>query len=263
MLTGHARRRFTGLTPIIVLVSACSTTPEIRDAAPSHAPDVSGIPDATPRAEPLSKYGNPASYEVGGRRYFTLASASGYVERGQASWYGTKFHGKRTSSGEPYDMYAMTAAHRTLPLPTYAEVVNLENGRRAVVKINDRGPFHGNRIIDLSYAAAVKLGITARGTGQVEVRAIDAAGKQAGATDGRSPLFIQVGAYRNRDNAERVRQRLATTAVGGDVEIVRGGEDNADIYRVRIGPVTGTAAAERLTQTLTSLGIDHPTIVTE
>lgn len=133
------------------------------------------IPDAVPRVEPRAKYGNMASYKVGGQVYFTKQDARGHVERGKASWYGTKFNGRRTSSGEPYDMYAMSAAHKTLPLPCYARITNLDNGRSAVVRINDRGPFHSNRVIDLSYAAATKIGVFPKGTATVEVRGIDPA----------------------------------------------------------------------------------------
>lgn len=122
--------------------------------------------------EAYSKYGNPPYYEVNGRLYHTLSSSVGYVERGIASWYGTKFHGRRTSSGEPYDLYGVTAAHKTLPLPSYVLVTNLSNGRNLVVRVNDRGPFHDERIIDLSYAAAGKLGVLPTGTALVEVRAI-------------------------------------------------------------------------------------------
>lgn len=132
-------------------------------------------PDAVPVAEPRSRYGNPDSYEVRGVTYHVLDSSEGYEAEGMASWYGEAFQGRRTSSGEPYDMYAMTAAHRTLPIPTYVEVTNLENGRTAVVRINDRGPFHDGRIIDLSYAAARKLGVVGPGTARVRVRALEPA----------------------------------------------------------------------------------------
>jgi len=142
--------------------------------APSEIPpDVASIPDAVPQPEPKSNNGNPDSYEVYGDRYFILKDVRGYKERGYASWYGKKFNGKRTSSGEPYDMFKMTAAHKTLPIPCYARVTNLDNGRSVVVRINDRGPFHEGRIIDLSYTAAVKLGSLDRGSIPVEVEAID------------------------------------------------------------------------------------------
>ena len=161
-----------------LLVSACATKQSSRysqrhDSAPGRLVDVSHVKDAVPRVEPKTRWGNPPSYVVRGKRYYTLASSDGYRKRGIASWYGTKFHGHRTSSGETYDMYQMTAAHKTLPLPTYAYVRNLNNGRTVIVKINDRGPFHDNRVIDLSYAAASKLGILGKGTGLVEVEAID------------------------------------------------------------------------------------------
>jgi len=165
--------RASALLPLVVLTllaGGCATGP---DTASRRTIDPDALPDAVPRVEPLSKYGNPPTYEVFGKRYYTLPSSRGFVQRGIASWYGEDFHGKRASSGEPYDMFAMTAAHKELPLPTYARVTNLDNGRSIVVKINDRGPFHANRIIDLSWAAASKLRIAAKGTGLVEVRAID------------------------------------------------------------------------------------------
>jgi rare lipoprotein A len=140
-------------------------------AAPPPAPE--SVPDATPRIEPRARNGNPPFYEVFGKRYFVMSSSSGYVERGVASWYGPGFHKVQTSIGEPYDMYGMTAAHRTLPLPAYVRVTNLQNGRSVVVRVNDRGPFVGNRIIDLSYTAAAKLDMLRSGTAMVEVRSID------------------------------------------------------------------------------------------
>jgi rare lipoprotein A len=136
---------------------------------PHNAPDVSQVPDAIPRDEPRSAFGNPPFYYVGAHRYVVLPSAAGYVERGVASWYGTEFHGLRTSTGEPYDMFAMTAAHKTLPLPCYARVTNLSNGHSVVVRINDRGPFVANRIIDLSYSAASRLDMIRNGTAFVQV----------------------------------------------------------------------------------------------
>jgi rare lipoprotein A len=143
--------------------------PESLTAPPM--PD--SVPDAMPRIEPRSRYGNPPFYEVFGKRYYVLSSSVGYWERGVASWYGPGFHKVRTSTGEPYDMYGMTAAHKTLPLPAYVRVTNLQNGRSIVVRVNDRGPFVGNRIIDLSYTAAAKLDMLRNGTALVEVRALD------------------------------------------------------------------------------------------
>ncbi|MFO1427246.1 MAG: septal ring lytic transglycosylase RlpA family protein [Steroidobacteraceae bacterium] len=174
-------RRVAGLVAALVL-AGCASLP--REQPPARAPerptppppptDLAGIPDAVPRAEPRSRYGNPVSYEVFGKRYYVLATSEGYVERGTASWYGPGFHAERTSSGEPYDMYAMTAAHKTLPIPVYARVTNLRNGRSVVVRINDRGPFVGDRIIDLSYTAAWKLDMLREGTAPVELRVLPA-----------------------------------------------------------------------------------------
>ena len=146
--------------------------PGVADSAPDAEIDVSLIPEPEVVAEPRSRYGNRSTYSVLGKKYHVLDDAEGYVEEGLASYYGTKFHGRKTSNMEVYDMYAFTAAHKTLPLPSYARVTNLDNGKTVVVRVNDRGPFHKGRIIDLSYAAAIKLGITHAGTGRVEVRAL-------------------------------------------------------------------------------------------
>ncbi|MFQ3788225.1 septal ring lytic transglycosylase RlpA family protein [Halomonas sp. A29] len=143
------------------------------DAYPENPPDVSQIPDAVPRVESPSRGGNRPVYEVWGKTYQVLPDARGYARQGTASWYGEKFHGYATSNGEIYDMYKMSAAHRSLPLPTYARVTSLDNGRSVIVRVNDRGPFHNDREIDLSYAAAARLDILDRGTGRVKVEAID------------------------------------------------------------------------------------------
>jgi rare lipoprotein A len=168
-----------GLIAVIGVAACASTRPPPADVTPAVPPDAvtptpDAVPDAMPRNETRARNGNPPFYDVFGKRYFVLSSSAGYWERGVASWYGPGFHKVRTSTGEPYDMYAMTAAHRTLPLPAYVRVTNLQNGRSVVVRINDRGPFVGNRIIDLSYTAAAKLDMLRNGTALVEVRAIDA-----------------------------------------------------------------------------------------
>jgi rare lipoprotein A len=163
-------------------LTACFSAPPRREipTAPVPAPPAErppppdSVPDMVPRIEPRSRNGNPPFYDVMGKRYFVLSSGVGYVERGVASWYGPGFHKVRTSTGEPYDMYAMTAAHKTLPLPAYVRVTNLQNGRSIVVRVNDRGPFVGNRIIDLSYTAASKLDMLRNGTAMVEVRTLEA-----------------------------------------------------------------------------------------
>jgi len=271
-----ARVRFRAIFALILAaaLSACGTLPEMTriepsDGPPRHVVDLSSIPDAVPRVEPFSKYGNPDSYLVGYQRYYVLSNNAGYVERGVASWYGTKFHGKRTSSGEPYDMYAMTAAHKTLPLPTYARVTNLRNGRTVVVKINDRGPFKDNRLIDLSYAAAVKLGITAEGTGLVEVRALDPRNPEAYRTPGpvtatppagNPNLYLQIGAFSSAENAERLRTRLGSVT-RGNVRVVRAEIDRRTVYRVRIGPMAGVDEADRMSRELALLGLEDSRIV--
>jgi rare lipoprotein A len=160
-------------------LSACFSAPP-RPSPPAASvpletpPAPQPVPDVVPRIEPRSRKGNPPFYNVLGKRYYVLSSSVGYVERGVASWYGPGFHKVRTSIGEPYDMYGMTAAHKTLPLPAYVRVTNLQNGRSVVVRVNDRGPFVGNRIIDLSYTAASKLDMLRNGTAMVEVRSLDA-----------------------------------------------------------------------------------------
>jgi rare lipoprotein A len=155
---------------------------------PERAPLPESVPDMVPRVEPRSRNGNPPFYDVMGKRYFVLSSSVGYAERGVASWYGPGFHKVRTSTGEPYDMYAMTAAHKTLPLPAYVRVTNLQNGRSIVVRVNDRGPFVGNRIIDLSYTAASKLDMLRNGTAMVEVRSIDPGALAAPLTASAAPV---------------------------------------------------------------------------
>lgn len=267
------RRTHISLALLLLLslfLSACSTSRYSRavDGAPSRSLDPDRIADAVPRSEPRSRYGNPASYVERGRRYTVMQSARGYVERGVASWYGAKFHGHRTSSGETYDMYAMTAAHRTLPLPSYVLVTNLENNRRAVVRVNDRGPFHDNRIIDLSYAAAVKLGITATGTGMVEVRAIDPDSWRPGQpvpspapAGGSYRLYVQAGAFTSRVNAERLKHRLDSIAGHHPVHMRFSSTDR--LYRVHIGPVSSVEAADRLAERISALGIARAHVVVD
>lgn len=150
-----------------LLQAACSSVPTRPPVDPAT------VPDAVPKVEPFSKSGNPESYVQFGKRYWVLPSPYGFVQRGKASWYGKKFHGRRTSSGEEYDMYAMSAAHKTLPIPTYARVTNLDNGRSVVVRINDRGPFVDDRIVDLSFSAASRLGMIGPGTANVELKVLD------------------------------------------------------------------------------------------
>jgi len=226
--------------------------------------------DAVPRVEPRSRYGNPRSYTVYGKRYHTLKTSKGYRERGIASWYGTKFHGRRTSSGEPYDMYAMTAAHKTLPLPSYVRVTNLKNQRSVVVRVNDRGPFHTNRIIDLSYAAAWKLGVLSKGTGYVEVVALDprapppamAAKSTPGPATGPVQLYLQTGSFSVRANAEQMKGQMQSVS-GGPVNVEPVQIGGRTTYRVRVGPIANVTKADRLAQRIADLGLETPRIVIE
>lgn len=279
-------RAISSLLLLLVLLAGCASTPDDEESLPQpkpHPPTVqrrpppatnlAGIPDAVPRPEPFTKLGNPESYEVFGIRYFPLKSNKGFVEDGIASWYGPGFHGKRTSCGEPYDMYEMTAAHKTLPLPTYAEVTNLDNGRRIIVKINDRGPFHDDRIIDLSYVAAQKLNITEKGTGYVRVRAIDTSDTANYAaqtpvphleprTSSVSPkYFLQVGAFSDRGHAKQLCDRL-DGVVQQSIQIRESFTATGQpVYRVHVGPLSSMEAADELIQKTNHLGIPNPKVV--
>ena len=239
---------------LAVLLGACSGGPPRRPANPA------AVPDAVPRAEPRSRYGNPPSYVVNGRRYAVLPTARGYDERGVASWYGPDFDGGRTSSGERYDMYAMTAAHKTLPLPCYVRVTNLQNGRSVVVKVNDRGPFVDNRIIDLSYSAAAKLDMIRDGTALVDVRAVgmDAAG--GGASPREQPsvvpekrFYVQAGAFADASNARRLAARLAASGFN-DVRVQPGRSGGRQLYKVRLGPLESVADFDSIVERLRASG---------
>lgn len=260
----------------ILLVSGCASRGGYyKDDGPPerHPVDIRSIPDAVPRVEPLSRTGN-SPYEALGKRYVPVASSDGYRKRGTASWYGKKFHGKRTSSGEKYDMYKMTAAHRTLPLPSYVRVTNLDNDKSVVVRVNDRGPFLHNRLIDLSYAAAYKLGIIGNGTGRVEVQAISrkSAGAQVASTDpspsagapvedragGSERYYVQFGAFTESANAESLMRELQQIGIG--FAHVQHGDDG--YYRVRSGPFSSSSTAERILLQGAGLGL-NTTVVME
>jgi len=239
-----------------------------------HRINVADISDAIPQKEPHSRYGNPSSYEVLGKRYYPLSSSKGYKERGIASWYGSKFHGKRTSSGEPYDMHGMTAAHKTLPLPTYVKVTNLRNNRQVILKVNDRGPFHENRIIDLSHTAASKLGIIGHGTGLVEVEAIDPDNwnqdtksvklSQPNPQKSMNPveLYVQVGAFISIQNARKL-QSTVNNKLQQHASITETEKSGHKFYRVRIGPLASAEQADTLSYQLNQQGFGTPRIVIE
>jgi len=211
------------------------------------------VHDAVPVAEPLARYGNQSPYTVLGKTYTVLASSKGYHERGIASWYGSKFHGRRTSSGEPYDMHLATAAHKSLPLPTYAEVTNLDNGRKMIVKINDRGPFHDGRIIDLSYAAAIKLGVDQTGTARVDVRAIDVNNSRPAAVKVADGTFLQVGAFSKRKTAEDLAGKMMAAQLK-PVTV----QKSKGLYKVWIGPYATESEIEASAKRVVELGYERP-----
>lgn len=247
---------------LALVVAGCSAPAVIQP--PKHPPfpppspipaDIENIPDPVPRAEPKSARGNPAFYNVLGKRYFVLNSSEGYKERGVASWYGPGFHAASTSNGERYDMYAMTGAHKTLPLPAYVQVTNLSNGKHVVVRLNDRGPFKEGRIIDLSYTAAAKLDMIKAGTTFVEVRALTPVEKASPppAPAATSDLYVQAGAFGTEANASKLLGQLRTKGV--DNAFVR--EDQLEgktLYRVRVGPIPSVNEFDKVLKRLRMLG---------
>lgn len=262
---------------LCALLAGCGGS-EVKDSAPSGS--VGTLPDdAVPRPEPKGRYGNGPVYEVFGVRYTVMDSATDYKERGVASWYGKKFHGELTSSREVYDMYEMTAAHKTLPLPTYVRVRNLSNNKSVVVRVNDRGPFVDNRIIDLSYSAALKLDIVTNGTGLVEVTAINfdepqgdrptsqttakrtAAPAASSTTKTANRVFMQVGAFGSIENASRRLNALKSGGISG-AAIHEDKSASPPLYRVRIGPIDGVAQYDHIAGQLAELGIQDPILVT-
>jgi rare lipoprotein A len=310
-----------------LLLAACASSQRRGGHANLPPPPTGTTADAVPRTEPRSSHGNPPFYEVNGERYQVRASADNYVERGVASWYGPDFHGHNTSSGERYDMYGMTAAHKTLPIPCYARITNLANGRSVVVRINDRGPFVDNRIVDLSYAAATRLDIVRTGTAFVELRTVGpgettivaapmvaAAGPPAATSPTAAPsatatsvaivaagtivaaapaaaqpeevptapvatgpaptapapaapapaatspaesvpvaLYIQIGAFADPANAQRVVERLQSAGVA-HVFSVANADSGQLLRRVRVGPISTVEEFDRLAAQLSTLG---------
>lgn len=246
--------------------------------------DVSNLPDATPRYEAPRTAGNRSPYTVWGQQYTVMNSAEGYVERGTASWYGQKFHGHQTSNGEVYNMYAMSAAHKHLPLPTYARVTNLDNGRSVIVRVNDRGPFHGDRLIDLSWAAANRLGFLDKGTAPVEVAAITVrqdgsmtlagqswspsgsapqpASRSDGPASAEEALFVQLASFSQPEQARRLEnqvRRLTREPVRVRPVETAGGR----FHRVQVGPFSNPSAAASEQQRLKAEGFRQALVLTD
>ena len=285
------RRAIPVLLLSLLVLQGCSLLrrgPEAPPKPPAGVPkpprDLASIPDAVPQAEPRSRYGNPETYEVFGKKYRVMKSARGHVERGLASWYGPGFHAERTSSGEPYNMYSMTAAHKTLPIPSYVRVTHLGNGRSIVVRVNDRGPFVGNRIIDLSYTAAYKLGMIGTGTAPVEIRVLQPGDASSGRVTAATPVappsaptpaatpapspaqavdtpslgissrFLQTGSFGSRPNAEAMTRRLAQSGIRNAViREARIGE--RVVYRVQVGPLDNAVEADDMVERLRLVGV--------
>ncbi len=256
-----------------LLIHGCTQAPrvidemDIQDGA-GELVDTRLIANAVPRMEPVTRAGNSNPYTVLGETYHLLPTARGYKRVGTASWYGSKFHGRKTANGEVYDMYAMTAAHRTLPIPAYARVTNLANQRVIVVRINDRGPFHASRIIDLSYAAALKLGFADHGTAEVEIEVITPTSTrveapmpnvspvvadrlsipEVRAAEERSidhlpsgGVFLQIGAFAQRTSADRL-QRAISAMTSLPIEIIQ----HRELFKVKMGPIKNSTRLKML-----------------
>jgi rare lipoprotein A len=273
------------LLAVAILASACATAPKgpppvdipkkpayYSDDGPSDSTpgDLALVPDAVPRDEPFHRFAN-RPYTVFGQTYVPVVDKEATRQRGLASWYGKKFHGQKTSSGEVYDMFAMTAAHKTFPIPSYARVTNVKNGLSVVVRVNDRGPFHSGRIIDLSYAAAVRIGIASAGSGMVEVERIFEATQSPADRASRSPaaivpaaietplvaqevvgLWIQLGAFSSQESAESFRDHVVRELSWMREPVQLSSRDGT--HRVRLGPYRNrdeaTAIADKVRQSL-------------
>lgn len=269
-----------------VLLAGCSSGPEPQntsdprytmkqDAAPVNPPDVSNVPDAVPVDVAYSRGGNKPVYQVWGKTYKVMDTHIGYKEQGIASWYGLKFHGHKTSNGEIYDIYKMSAAHKSLPIPSYARVTNLDNGKSVIVRVNDRGPFHEDRLIDLSYSAASRLEIIQKGTGRVLVEAIDASSASARqqppapaqtavtsqtASNDAQGRFLQVGSFSDADNAQRTQLKLASLS-GENVRVVPVERDGLKLHRVLVGPLSAGISVDGLIDQLVGAGYSSPILI--
>lgn len=245
------------LMALVLALAGCSSTPPAKQASTPAAPQGGGyylddgpeatppanldaVPDAVPRVEPLHRFAN-RTYVALGNTYTPLTERRAYSEEGLASWYGRRFHGKKTASGEPYDMYAMTAAHPTLAIPSYARVTALDSGKSVVVRINDRGPFHSKRVIDLSYTAAHKLGYLKRGSTRVRVESLDPAAYDTQGETLMEGVYLQVGAFSSADNARQLLDRLARELEldASRTRLVM----NGSLHRVQLGPYASDDAA--------------------
>ncbi|GLS83563.1 septal ring lytic transglycosylase RlpA family protein [Paraferrimonas haliotis] len=257
--------RVVSLVALTLLLFACSNEPSSRysqkhDSAPKNVPNLEHIEDAQPKHEPYSKQGN-RNYTLRGQSYQIITDTQGFKERGMASWYGKKFHGHLTSNGETYDMYSMTAAHKTLPIPSYVEVTNLDNQRKAIVRVNDRGPFHPGRIIDLSYAAAYKLDVISHGVANVEIRVISSVPNSATQFSGNKAseqFFVQVVALSNRQRINQLADELTEQYKTGHRVIQQQG-----LSKLQLGPLSNAALANALISKLHQNGYPKSFLISQ
>lgn len=246
-----------------ILLVGCSSTPvQVQDGPPDGPIDLRRIPDAVP--EPIQVPLKNTPYELDGVLYEPMESAKGYQETGVASWYGTKFHGKQTANGEIYDLHKMTAAHKTLPLPSYVKVTNLDNNLSVVVRVNDRGPFVSDRLIDMSYVAAKKLGFADYGLANVSVEGIDPESfsrfSRGEAND--EVIYLQLAALKNYHSAQMLRRQVFAS-LGVTAKVVVDDDPSELLYRVRIGPVESPEHMEQLLDNLARSRFDTPYVVYE
>ncbi|MCF7969885.1 MAG: septal ring lytic transglycosylase RlpA family protein [Methylococcaceae bacterium] len=256
----------------ISLLTACSTEDKttkfeeliVNDGRPDQINiDINAIPDAIPQYEPWSSIVNPKQYTVLGKEYYVLPTNKGYRQQGIASWYGTKFHQHKTATGEDYDMFAMTAAHKTLPIPSYVRVTNLENQQTIIVRVNDRGPFYDHRIIDLSYVAAAKLGVERPGTGFVEVVAV-LPGEVNGdvAIADAKHVYLQIGAFGEQKNALTLQQRFSRLLLTTS-RIVSSQTPERIVYKVQVGPINSVTEADEIVEKIKNIGIYNSHFISE
>jgi rare lipoprotein A len=250
--------RFAILLGLYTLLAACSgSNPKVAwegDGAPTATLRAADVVDAVPRPDPILRAGNTSPYSIEGVEYRVLTYAEGYSHEGIASWYGTKFHGNKTANGEIYDLYLTTAAHRSLPIPSYVRVTNLENDREVVVRVNDRGPFHSERLIDLSYAAATKLGFVHKGTARVHVEVINVVGvDDRRDTDEGDYRYLQLGAFASEQSAQNLRNTVAEL-VSVSVTVTPVDIAGQRLNRVRLGPVEDRKQLLRLRELLMTRG---------
>ena len=292
MIMNNNVLRISIISPILVAMMACSSapapeqTPESpnagrysisQDRAPTRIIDLSSIPEVIP--EPLNRTGagNRSPYTVLGKSYEVMPTEEGYNERGVASWYVEKFHGHKTSNGEVFDMFLASAAHKSLPIPSFLRVTNLDNNRSIVVRVNDRGPFHGDRVIDLSYAAAVKLGYADRGTARVQlesivatgvsrdrgVRGANSAGNATLRVSSADSKYLQVGAFSDLSAAQEITSRVEEiTSLPVFIRTVNTSK-NRILHRVRVGPISDPGQIQRVSESVVAANLGSPYTVTE